>query len=126
MDNGMMHSILWLALNIYHEARGEPVEGQKAVAKVTLTRAIRRKQSVEQVILAPRQFSWTHDGTPDYPTDYRVFFRCCESAHAAITEYMNGQTLEMADHYFNHNLVNPSWASGMKIIKIIGNHTFLK
>jgi len=31
-----------------------------------------------------------------------------------------------ADHYFNHNLVNPSWAVAMTKTKVIGNHSFFK
>ena len=32
-------ALLCLALNIYHEARGEPLKGQIAVASVTMNRA---------------------------------------------------------------------------------------
>lgn len=126
MTDSLLDTLLWLALNIYHEARGETVEGQKAVAKVVLNRAIERGQTVEEVVMADAQFSWTEDGYPDYPKDYRIFFYCAKIALDAVIEFTNGKTLKGANHYFNHNLVSPSWMKGMEVVKIIGNHTFLK
>ncbi len=64
--------IFWLAVNAYHEARGEPFSGQKAVCHVVLNRASLRKQTVKEVILAPFQFSWHNGGIfppiDDYPS----------------------------------------------------------
>ena len=34
-----IESIFWLALNLYHECRGEPLAGQIAVAHVVMNRA---------------------------------------------------------------------------------------
>ncbi|WP_419584734.1 cell wall hydrolase, partial [Thiolapillus sp.] len=55
-----------LAQNIYHEARGEPVAGQVAVAYVVLNRVARqiRGTDVCEVVWAPHQFSWTRHPTP--------------------------------------------------------------
>ena len=52
-----------LALNIYHEARGERVEGQIAVAHVTMNRVNHEKwpSTICEVVYQPKQFSWTHD-----------------------------------------------------------------
>ena len=54
----LMEGILWLALNIYFEARNQPIEGQYAVAHVTLNRAAQTKRSIKAVVLEPGQFSW--------------------------------------------------------------------
>lgn len=60
------HSILkdihCLALNLHHEARGESVEGIKAVANVTLNRVKSGKfaDTVCKVIKQPGQFSWVN------------------------------------------------------------------
>lgn len=50
-----------LAQNIYHEARGEPYEGQLAVAYVTLNRTQDKdfKGSICDVVYQKSQFSWT-------------------------------------------------------------------
>ncbi|HIE75488.1 MAG TPA: cell wall hydrolase, partial [Gammaproteobacteria bacterium] len=50
-----------LALNIYHEARGESHDGQVAVAAVTLNRmqSASYPDTVCGVVWQPHQFSWT-------------------------------------------------------------------
>lgn len=52
----LMEGILWLALNIYFEARNQPIEGQYAVAHVTLNRAAQTKRSIKQLCLNPDSF----------------------------------------------------------------------
>ena len=54
------HDVNCLALNIYHEARGEPLIGQLAVVNVT----IKRHQdspgsSICSIVYSPNQFKWT-------------------------------------------------------------------
>ena len=50
----------WLALNIYHEARGEGVMGKIAVAVVTLNRVGNDDfpDTIKEVITQHKQFSW--------------------------------------------------------------------
>jgi len=50
-----------LAQNIYHEARGEPYEGQLAVAYVTLNRTNDPyfHGTICEVVYEKKQFSWT-------------------------------------------------------------------
>ncbi|OAD82951.1 hypothetical protein ATN89_17180 [Comamonas thiooxydans] len=48
-----------LALNIYHEARSEPVRGQYAVALVTINRAGGDADRVCDEVFKHKQFSWT-------------------------------------------------------------------
>jgi spore germination cell wall hydrolase CwlJ-like protein len=50
-----------LARNIYFEARNQPIEGQEAVAHVTLNRLKSGKHgdSICQVVYQPYAFSWT-------------------------------------------------------------------
>jgi spore germination cell wall hydrolase CwlJ-like protein len=52
-----------LVQNVYHEARGEPLKGQLAVAQVTLARLAsgRYGRSLTDVIYKKNQFSWTGD-----------------------------------------------------------------
>ena len=50
-----------LAMNIYHEARSESMQGQIAVAQVTLNRVEHDKwpSTICEVVYEPKQFSWT-------------------------------------------------------------------
>lgn len=57
----MIEAILWLVINLYHEARGEPLEAQVAVVQVVMARAGWEAKNVPGVIQARKQFSWTAD-----------------------------------------------------------------
>lgn len=50
--------IICLVSAIYHEARGEPVKGKRAVLEVVLHRAERYGKSVCEVVAQKRQFPW--------------------------------------------------------------------
>lgn len=50
-----VHSV---ALAVYHEARGEPLECQFLVASVVKNRMKKRKKTAAQVVAEPSQFSW--------------------------------------------------------------------
>lgn len=49
-----------LAETIYHEARGEPIAGQRAVGNVVLNRVQSNKfpDTICKVVYQPKQFSW--------------------------------------------------------------------
>lgn len=54
----------WLTLCVYQEARGEPVDGKAAVARVVLNRTRRSPPycsdgTIKGTVFAPNQFSWT-------------------------------------------------------------------
>ena len=66
---GFVEGLLWLTLNIYHEARSEPEIGKLAVAHVTLNRAMEEQKSIEEVVTAPYQFSWTFQKTSFIPAE---------------------------------------------------------
>ena len=59
-----------LALTIYHEARGEPLEGQRAVAEVVLNRVAHSSfpDDVCGVVKDPYQFSYVSNGWAQIPT----------------------------------------------------------
>ncbi len=70
-----------LAINIYHESRGEPVRGQAAVAWVVLNRVHSGKyaRSVCDVVYQRSrkgcQFHWVCDRNPDQPREMKAFER---------------------------------------------------
>lgn len=127
---------LCLALNVYHEARGEPPIGQKAVAYVTLRRANFDESKVCDVVFAPKQFSWanplTQAGKDErariasrfMPTDPDAWARAKRVALRAI----DGRAIDFtggADHYYNPTKASPSWRRAMKLTATIGNHVFM-
>lgn len=57
----LVESLLCLALNIFHEARSEPIESQIGVAAVTVNRSRDKgyPSSICKVVYEPSAFSWT-------------------------------------------------------------------
>jgi spore germination cell wall hydrolase CwlJ-like protein len=116
----------WMAVNIYHEARGESNAGKIAVGQVVLNRVEKRRQPIKGIILASQQFSW-HNGKKTPPiTEYESFISCTESVDELIKTRELGNFLYGADHYFNPDKVLPSWAKKMTFIMKIGNHSFYR
>ena len=112
---------LCLALNIYHEARGEPVPGQIAVALVTLHRAKRRPDKICQVVYKPHQFSWTlYKSLPIREHD--AWHRSIALAKVAwkFTDFTGGAT------HFHNDAVSPRWANELTYLGKIGNHHFYR
>lgn len=116
----------WLAVNLYHEARGESKEGQIAIGHVVINRALHKGVTVREVILQPWQFSWHNYNSYPPIDDYDSLRQCLNVADEIINERLSGKDLWGADHYFNPNKVLPSWAKSMNFIKRIGNHDFYR
>lgn len=124
-------ALMCLSLNLYHEARGEPVMGQYAVALVTMNRA-KEEEEVCKTVFKKHQFSWTSAVTkskggwyiPNHmkPTDQTAWMYATKIAQATLEGRMQDFT-RGADHY-HANYVRPSWASKMKLVKEIGAHRF--
>ena len=123
-------ALMCLALNVYKEARGEPFVGKTAVAHVTLNRTKERNKTVCQVVLEPKQFSWTINqvkrgklvkgAEPDLKSK-----EWKESLQAAQV------TLRTRDHtkgatFYHEYRINPSWAKSFKFVARWGNHIFYK
>jgi len=109
-----------LALNIYHEARGESYLGKLAVAKVTINRTKDPKfpSTICGVVYQPGQFSWTamHNRKIDQES-IRIAQRAIQGKH----ELSRFDAL-----YFHNKSVSPPWARKFKKIKTIGTHAFYR
>ena len=117
-----LEGLLWLTLNVYHEARSEPQVGQLAVAHVTLNRATQKMKSVEQVVTAPHQFSWTFQKSSYLPTEPGAFIGCLQTAMKAMTssDFTGGAT------FYHRNDVQPKWAGNMTYVAQYGVHKFYR
>jgi len=113
-----------LALNIYHEARGERVEGQIAVAQVTLNRVKHDEwgSTICEVVYQPKQFSWTHMIEDQDPKENRAWFQAKVIARDVMIGNVEDPTKGAV--YYHANYVNPNWAKYMVLSKVIGNHLF--
>lgn len=115
-----------LAKNIYHEARGESVQGQIAVASVTLTRAENRNLSVCGVVYQRKQFSWTIDRASKRVTERPAWESAVEIAAFSLAGMITRDPSQGATHYYAPHAANPSWAGQMQQVATIGGHRFLR
>jgi len=124
-----------LAENVYFESRGEPVNGQYAVAEVTLnrTRAPNFPHTICGVVHEMRwdpgrkryvaDFSWTELGALS-PAEDPAWKRAMAVATAAYDETHDPV---VPDALFYHSRsVRPGWAKTHTAITTIGNHVFYK
>jgi len=120
--------VVCMAENVYHEARGEPVQGQVAVANVTLNRVKAGKwaDTVCDVVFQSQQFEWTISyKARDSPKD-RVAWSVALSISAMVyTGIIEDQT-RGATYFYAPKKVHPKWAKQMTRITRIGDHLFLK
>lgn len=122
-----------LAENVYFEARGEPLEGQYAVAEVTLnrTRAPNFPHTVCGVVHETRwdasrgrfvaDFSWTelNAASPDDGPAWK------QAMAVATAEYDDLYAPVVPNALFYHSTsVRPAWSRTRKVVAMIGNHIF--
>lgn len=120
-----------LALNIYHEARGEPVDGKLAVAHVVMNRVTDKRfpGSVCGVVAQGGekrrhkcQFSWRCDGRSDRPRDRAQWAYSVDIARAVYF----GRTEDLTNGalWYHADYVRPSWKYVLVKGPKIGRHIF--
>lgn len=124
---------LCMALNIYHEARGEDLTGQHAVAQVTMNRAGRDPNKVCNVVTEKKQFSWTNrlvrreKGRPTLvaagtPKDKAAWTTAQNIASVTLKGWVPDFTHGAIA--FHTTAVKPFWRKSFKLVAVIGNHKF--
>ena len=134
-------ALMCMAMNVYHEARSEPIVGQIAVAQVVINRVNDKRFPdticgvVKQAVLdsngLPKKnmchFSWYCDGVDDTPNtkskSWKTSMMVAKTVLAGKTEELVGN----ATHY-HATYVKPKWRfdRGMNHIGRIGAHIFYR
>lgn len=124
--------VLCAALAAYYEARGEPYEGQIAVAQVAVRRAGFRVERICAEVYRPAQFSFTAErprGSALPHRDDPTWRRAQRAARAAILwgfaptvlpDYSGGAT------HYTTTTIRPAWARRMAVVAVIDNHRFYR
>ena len=114
-----------LATAVYYESKGEPLEGQLAVAQVILNRrdSGRFASSLCGVVYQRGQFSFTWDGRPDRPAESATWRTAQAIAVIAATDDWR-EIVPDATH-FHARRVSPGW-NGLQRMSAIGNHVFYR
>ena len=118
----MQTALICLALNIYFEARGEPIDGQLLVAETTINRAVDRDQTICEAVWDDDQFSWTRDGLSDTPRDATAYALSTQLAQEALA----GHHLHSGVDHYHEISINPPWAKSLTVLGRYGNHIFYR
>jgi N-acetylmuramoyl-L-alanine amidase len=115
-----------LALAIYFEARGEPLEGQVAVAQVIINwvESPDFPNTICGVVKQPHQFSFYSDSIPNEPRNAQAWNLAQSIAEVVI----EGRAPDMAYGalwYYAPSKVSPGWAKDLDVVANIGNHKFM-
>lgn len=112
-----------LARAVNGEARGEPYEGQVAVAAVILNRVNHSSfpNTISGVIYQPGAFTAVSDGQINVPiASNSTVYKACQDA-------INGWDPSYgAIYYFNPDTATSSWIWSRPLIVNIGKHRFCK
>lgn len=128
-------ALLCLALNVYSEARSEPVMGQYAVALVTLNRAEHKDEKVCAEVFKPYQFSWTNVGVAKVkggwaipralqPHEKDAWWKAVKIASVTLAGRMPDITRGAT--YYHTQAVSPAWRTAFEVTKRIGFHVFYR
>ncbi|NKB77683.1 MAG: hypothetical protein GKR96_11750 [Gammaproteobacteria bacterium] len=114
-----------LAMNIYHEGRGESPKGRAAIAAVTMNRVSNPDypNTVCEVVWQRKQFSWTRIAARHHVIRNEV------SWNAALTTaqlFLDGAKLWKVGHatHYHAEHVEPYWASTQTLVGKVGSHYF--
>ena len=130
-----LEQVLCLAEMVYHEARGEPLSGQYAVALVAKNRveSDRFPDTYCKVLSQPYQYSYRNNGQPNTTLanmsvpDAKALWWSVRVAldvqNGYIADYTNG-----AKWYVNESKLEyrPKWLQRMDVVAMIGEHSFMK
>lgn len=120
-----------LALNIYFEARSEPMDGKIAVGHVVLNRVESKRypdkicKVVKQGGPRPRnrcQFSWWCDGRSDRPRDLQAWKESQILARVVFWGYSEDPTGGAL--WYHADYTSPSWGRRLARGPMIGRHQF--
>ena len=124
-----------LALNVYYESRGEPIEGQYAVAEVTMNRVadLRYPNTICEAVYQQKwdylrkryvgAFSWTE--LDDNATPHGDAWARAVNVAELTFSGRRDNVLDGAVHY-HADYIRPSWSRGKKPVARIGQHLFYK
>ena len=135
-----------LALNMYHEARGQGIAGELAVTAVVLnrvndkrypnticevveqgpTRASWQNPQVRYPIKNRCQFSWFCDGKSDTPRNKKIYNRMYNLADAILGNEISFLDITGGATHYHADYVSPAWAKTKTKTVEIQDHIFYR
>jgi hypothetical protein len=113
-----------LATAVYFESKGEPLDGQLAVAQVIMNRVEdgRFGRDICAVVKAPKQFSFIRGGAMPDPRGLAQW----DTAHAIALIAISGSWPEVVPDatHFHATRVSPGWK--LRRVATVGRHVFYR
>lgn len=111
---------------IYHEARGENITGQIAVASVIMNRAESSDypDDICEVVYQPAQF--TGLSRDMIIEDVEAWEQAVEISIFVWTDFIDDPTNGALWYYAHNKMQRPWWADNKRLAAVIDNHTFYK
>lgn len=127
LESDLTPDLKCLAQAVYFESRGEPIEGQLAVAEVVINRARSGQYPADycDVITQPAQFSFVHHGVIPTADETSAAWQKAK-AIAEIAQQNLWQTKAADALYFHATYVNPAWAHQKVQLAQIDTHIFYR
>ena len=126
-------AMMCMSLNIYHEARNEPIEGQYAVAFVTMNRAKNYRQNVCEVVYKKSQFSWTNTAFNKDGSFKKSYLprsgKHWNTAQKIALEVLQGRKKDFtrnATYFYADYIRPPKWSASKEHVGKWGVHIFLR
>lgn len=115
-----------LANAVYFEARGEPLQGQLAVAEVVMNRAAsgRYPATLCAVVVQPAQFSFVRRGIIPQADRASEAWRRAVAVARIAKQRMVERVLPSSCLWYHANYVSPSWGRRLARNMQIGLHIF--
>jgi len=118
-----------VAVAVYHEARGESLEGQLAVARVIMNRAASGKYPPSwcATVKQPWQFSFVNPRTGDFPytnTNCDAWRKAVGVARLAAANAVPSVGADVL--WYHATYVAPSWGRRLNMAQRIGTHIFYR
>jgi N-acetylmuramoyl-L-alanine amidase len=116
-----------IAVAVYHEARGESLEGQLAVAKVIMNRASSGKYPTSWcgVVKQPWQFSFVRNGRfPSVDVTSDAWRKALGVTRLAVANAVS--SVPSSCLWYHADYVAPSWGRNLTRVEKIGAHIFYR
>ncbi len=120
-----------LALNIYHEGRGETELGKKIIAQTVMNRAHHNSSNVCREVTRPYQYSWTNRlvigrqlKLKGLPQEKKVWESCQAIAKKALDGNLDIPKKYQYVTHFHTPRVKPDWSTKMVKLGKIDGHIY--
>ena len=118
-----------IAVAVYHEARGEALEGQLAVARVVMNRAASGKYPASWcgTVKQPWQFSFVNPRTGAFPAtdqDSAAWRKAVAITRLAVNNVVPSLSTDVL--WYHASYVAPSWGRRLTQASKIGTHIFYR